>query len=290
MLGFHIISWEKNHLVMRQNPGSIHVPGALLLGALLSFSGATELQAQTGIIAGEIVDGDTGDPLVGAYVFLKETELGAVTGIEGDFRIPGVPAGTYEVESSMIGYNALTVTEVAVPENEVLRLDLVLTSEAIAVDEVVVEIRALRNTEASLLKERQKAPAVSDAISSEDISRAGSGDAAEAMSHVTGATVMDGKYVYIRGLGDRYSTVQLNGAALPSADPNRRAVPMDLFPSSMLENIVTVKSFTPDKPGNFTGGAVNIGTRSFPDDFTLSVSALDDLQHPEQLPERLPHL
>ena len=67
--------------------------------------------------------------------------------------------------------------------------------------------------------------------------------------------------------------MQLNGAALPSADPNRRAVPMDLFPSSMLENIVTVKSFTPDKPGNFTGGAVNIGTRSFPDDFTLSVSA-----------------
>ncbi len=114
---------------------------------------------------------------------------------------------------------------------------------------------------------------MSDAISSEDISRAGSGAAAEAMSHVTGAPVMEGKYVYIRGLGDRYSTVQLNGAELPSADPNRRAVPMDLFPSSMLENIVTVKSFTPDKPGNFTGGAVNIGTRSFPDAFTLSISA-----------------
>ncbi len=134
-----------------------------------------------------------------------------MTGIEGDFRIPDVPAGTYEIESSMIGYNTVTVTEAVVAAGEVLRLDLVLTSEAIAVDEVVVEVRALRNTEASLLKERQKAPAVSDAISSEDISRAGSGNAAEAMSHVSGATVMEGKYVYIRGLGDRYSTVQLTG-------------------------------------------------------------------------------
>ena len=258
---------------MRQNQKSIHLLGGLFLAALLPLIGPSEGQAQPGIIAGDVVDRATGDPLVGAYLFLKDTGLGAVTGIEGDFRIPDVPPGTYEVESSMIGYNTLTVTEVVVAANEVLRLDLVLTSEAIAVDEVVVEVRALRNTEASLLKERQKAPAVSDAISSEDISRAGSGDAAEAMSHVTGATVMEGKYVYIRGLGDRYSTVQLNGAALPSADPNRRAVPMDLFPSSMLENIVTVKSFTPDKPGNFTGGAVNIGTRSFPDDFTLSVSA-----------------
>ena len=102
-------------------------------------------QAQPGIVAGDVVDRDTGDP-VGAYVFLKDANLGAVTGIEGDFRIPDVPAGTYEVESSMIGYNTLTVTEVAVPANEVPRLDLVLTSEAITVDEVVVEIRALRNT------------------------------------------------------------------------------------------------------------------------------------------------
>ena len=186
---------------MRQNQRSIRIFGALLAGALLPIAGPSEVRAQTGIVAGDVVDGETGDPLVGAYVFLKETGFGTVTGIEGDFRIPDVPAGTYEVESSMIGYNTVTVTEAVVAAGEVLRLDLVLTSEAIAVDEVVVEVRALRNTEASLLKERQKAPAVSDAISSEDISRAGFGGAAEAMSHVTGATVMEGKYVYIRGLG-----------------------------------------------------------------------------------------
>ena len=84
--------------------------------------------------------------------------------------------------------------------------------------------------------------------------------------------------------------MQLNGAELPSADPNRRAVPMDLFPSSMMENIVTVKSFTPDKPGNFTGGAVNIGTRSFPDDFTLSVSASTTFNTQSSFEKRLSHL
>ena len=170
--------------------------------------GASAAAQDTGRIVGTIVDGETGDPLIGAFVV-----------VEAD----GVVA-----------------------------LDVTLTSEAIEVEAVVVKAQAVRNTEAALLRERQKAPAVSDAISAEDISRAGSGDAAEAMTHVTGATVQDGKYVTIRGLGDRYSTVQLNGAELPSADPDRRAVAMDMFPSSMLENIVT-------------GGAVDIGTRSMPD-------------------------
>lgn len=242
--------------------------------AMLSAGAAAQ---DTGRIVGTIVDGETGDPLIGAFVIVRNpdgtrTDMGAATDLEGDYRILEVPAGTYTLESSMIGYNPTTITEVVVEAGEVVALDFTLKSEAIEVEAVVVEARAVRNTEASLLKERQKAPAVSDAISAEEISRAGSGDAAEAMTHVTGATVQEARYVTIRGLGDRYSTVQLNGAELPSADPDRRAVAMDMFPSSMLESIVTVKSFTPDKPGNFTGGAVDIGTRSMPDDFCFSFS------------------
>ena len=245
--------------------------------AMLCAGAAAQDGAGRGRIAGTIVDGDTGDPLIGAFVIVRNpdgtrTNLGAATDLEGDYRIPGVPAGAYTLESSMIGYNQTTITEVVVEAGQVTALDFTLRSEAIEVEAVVVKAEAVRNTEAALLKERQKAPAVSDAISAEDISRAGSGDAAEAMTHVTGATVQEGRYVTIRGLGDRYSTVHLNGAELPSADPDRRAVAMDMFPSSMLRNIVTVKSFTPDKPGNFTGGAVDIGTRSMPDGFHFSFS------------------
>lgn len=250
-----------------------------LLAAVLLLAATVPLAAQdTGRIVGTIIDGETGNPLVGAFAIVQHadgtrTNFGAAADLAGDFRIIGLPPGTYLLESSSVGYRKTTVTQIVIEAGGTVRLDLTLSPEAIEVGEVVVEARAVRNTEAALLKERQRASAVSDAISAEDISRAGAGSAADAMTHVTGASAQEGKYVVIRGLGDRYSTVQLNGSELPSADPNRRSVPMDMFPSSMLENIVTVKSFTPDKAGNFTGGAVNIGTRAMPDGFYLSVSA-----------------
>ena len=230
-------------------------------------------QSPSGSIRGKVVDAQTGEPLTGAYVFIAGTKLGAVCDIDGAYTISNVVAGNYVLTSSMIGYNRISVEKVVVREGVVYKLDYALQPEAIATGEVVIEAQAVRNTDAALLKDRQKSAALSDAISAQQISRAGSGDAAEAMTHVTGAAVEEGKYVVIRGLGDRYNAVQLNGAVLPSADPNRRAVAMDLFPTSLLDNIVTIKSFTPDRPGNFTGGAVDIGTKAFPDHFTLSLSA-----------------
>ena len=239
--------------------------------ALLAIAASARAQ---GTISGSVVDSQTGDPLIGATIFLEGTNTGTICDFEGNFQLFNVEPGNYVLVSSMIGYQKTSIIGVVVKEAEVAKLYIALSPEAIELEEeMVIEVKALRNTDAALLKDRQKASAVSDAISADEISRAGSGDAAEAMSHVTGASVVGGKYVYIRGLGDRYSSVQLNGAALPSADPNKRAVPMDLFPTALLDNIVTTKSFTPDKPGDFTGGAVNIGTKAFPDDFTLSVTS-----------------
>ncbi len=93
------------------------------------------------------------------------------------------------------------------------------------------------------------------------------------MERVTGASVVGGKFVVVRGLGDRYSNTQLNGASVPTADPDRRSVQFDLFPSNLLENIVTLKTFTADQPGNFSGGLVDIRTKSFPEEFELRFSA-----------------
>jgi outer membrane receptor protein involved in Fe transport len=151
-------------------------------------------------------------------------------------------------------------------------VNLSLKPESIELKEELVEAKALNNTEGSLLKMRQKAIAVSDAISAEQMSGSASGDAAEALSQVTGATVQDGKYVLIRGLGERYVTTQLNGSVLPSADPDKKAVQMDLFPAKLLDNVTTIKSFTPDQPGDFSGGIINLQTKSFPEKFTLSFS------------------
>ncbi|MBT6379590.1 MAG: TonB-dependent receptor plug domain-containing protein [Opitutales bacterium] len=100
----------------------------------------------------------------------------------------------------------------------------------------------------------------------------GLGNAAEALSKVTGTSIQDGKYVIVRGLSDRYNTTTLNGSTIPSADPNRKSVQLDQFPTDLLDVVETTKTFTPDKSGDFTGGAIDIRTKSFPNQFFYNVS------------------
>ena len=240
---------------------------------LLFFLSSLLLAQAKGIITGKVVDSETGEPLPGVNVVIEGTMRGAATDIDGVYRITDLQPGTYTLVASYIGYSQITIQDVKVTPGKVQKVDFTMGMEVLAGQEVVVTAEALENTEAALLKERQKSNSVSDAISAEAISRSGSGDAAQAMKQVTGASVVDGKYVYIRGLGERYSSTHLNGAELPSADPDKKAFQMDLFPSNLLENIVTLKTFTPDKPGNFSGGVVDIGTKTFPESFTLSASS-----------------
>lgn len=241
----------------------------LLALAMLTVSSTTYGQ---GSITGVIVDEDNGETLIGANIRVDGTLFGASTDLDGRYTVTNLEAGTYVLVISYIGYNSITIQDVEVAEGEATVIDMVMIPEAFGLEEVVVEARAIRNSEAVLLRDRQKAIAVSDAISSEAISRSGGSDAADAMEKVTGASVVGGKYVYVRGLGDRYSNTQLNGTDLPSSDPDRKAVQFDLFPSNLLDNIVTLKTFTPDKPGNFSGGLVDIGTKSFPEDFSFQFS------------------
>ncbi len=265
----------------------LHQPLQLLLLCILAFSAPLQASAQTqeisaenpGTIAGVLVDGTTGETLIGAAVRIDGTLTGTASDLHGRYSLPTAP-GTYRLEASYIGYHPLVIENVAVNTGQTTSLDITLYPEAIEVGEVVVEAALLLNNEASMLRARARADAVSDAISAEAISRSGSGDAAAAMTKVTGASVVGGRYVYIRGLGDRYASTTLNGSALPSADPDRKAVQLDLFPAALLDNIVTLKTFTPDKPGNFSGGLVDVTTKAIPERFTLQLSGsitYDDL-------------
>lgn len=248
---------------------------AVFVAALALMAGtAKEVrgQASMGRISGTVVDAETGDPLIGATVVVVGLELGAMADLEGAYLIRNVPAGLHTVQVSMIGYARKRVTEIRVDPGQVSRINITVDQELIVADVVEVTARSLENTEAALLKRRQNALSISDAISAEDISRGAQGDVAAAMTRVTGASVVDGKYVYIRGLGERYSTAQLNGTSLPNADPNSKSVQMDIFAANLLDNITTEKTFTPDKPGNFTGGSVNVKTKSLPESFTMSFS------------------
>ena len=229
--------------------------------------------AQTGALSGTVVDGDFGGGLPGASVLVVETATGDATDIDGNYTITGLAPGSYTVRYSFIGYGSQTVEDVTVAAGQTQTINVTLTAGE-QLEEVVVTAEEIiaTNSEVGLLRVRAKAAQVSDAISAETISQSGASDAGDAMERVTGASVQGGQYVFVRGLGDRYANAQLNGSVLPTADPDRRAVQFDLFPAGFLKNIVTLKTFTPDKPGSFSGGLVDINTKSFLSAFSASFS------------------
>ncbi|MDZ7264017.1 MAG: TonB-dependent receptor [candidate division KSB1 bacterium] len=243
-----------------------------MLGLLFWSTSAATAQVVKGKIAGKLVDAETGSPLIGANVIIQGTNLGAASDLEGNYLINAVPTGTYTLVVMMMGYSRVTISDVVVTPNQVTKINASLKPEVIETEEVVVTAKAIRNTEAVLLKDRQKAAAVSDAISAEAISRSGNGNAAEAMKQVTGASIVDGKHVFVRGLGDRYTSTQLNGAEIPSSDPYKRSGSIDLIPTNLVDNIITIKTFTPDKQGNFSGGTVDIRTKDFPEQLDIRFS------------------
>lgn len=231
-------------------------------------------QPSAGFLAGRVLSAGNGVGVAGVAVTITGGPK-AMTDLNGNFRIERLPSGAHELTLAKAGFQPLTVSGVSAAGGDVAKLDFVLTpieGAVVRLENFSVSADALRNSGSGLLVERQKAVAVSDSISSDQMSRLGFNDAAQAMKAVTGASVVDGKYVYIRGLGDRYSSTSLNGAEVPSADPDRRAVQMDLFPAELIDAIVTSKTFTPDRPGNFSGGNVDIRTKSLPDTRTFAFS------------------
>jgi TonB-dependent receptor len=245
----------------------------MLAALFFLVAGVSSAAAQdTGAIAGVVVDAANGETLPGANVSIEGTTTGTSTDLKGRYRITGLEPGSYDVLFSFVGFTQKTVTGVEVEAGETVKVDVSLQEQTAELDEVIVEAAAARDSEAGLLKKRAKAAALSNAISAELISRAGAGDVASAMSKVTGASIVEGKYVNVRGLQGRYVDVQLNGTTLPNADPEGNSVALDIFPSSLIDNVVTAKTFTPDQPGTFTGGAVDITTKSFPDDFFVNAS------------------
>ncbi len=217
----------------------------------------------TGKLVGRVLDADGGVPLGGARVSIAGTTLNATTAVDGRYTIASIPAGTVTVRSLMIGYGPKSVSGVVVVSGEVTTQDVTLGAQAVQLAEITVSAGAEQGSVNAALDEQRNSIAVVSAISSEQIARSPDSDAAAAVQRVSGATVQDGRYVSVRGLGDRYTTASLNGARIPSPEPERKVVPLDLFPSSLLSGITTAKTFTPNQSGDFSGGAVDIRTREF---------------------------
>ncbi|MEC8350671.1 MAG: TonB-dependent receptor plug domain-containing protein, partial [Pseudomonadota bacterium] len=144
--------------------------------------------------------------------------------------------------------------------------------EEAVLEEVVVSASRLKGTATAVLEERKQQAFVADIMGAEQISRSGDSDAAAALRRVTGLTLVDGKFIYVRGLGERYSSTQLNNSAVPSPDPTRSVLPLDLFPSGIIESLSVQKSYSPSMPASFGGGNVDIRLKSIPDQFVFDVT------------------
>ncbi len=243
----------------------------LLATAAVMHIGAPDAQAQdaTGRISGRVVDArtgagvnDVGIQVVGAMP--DSTSSGAMTGVDGRYSLPRIRAGTVTLHLRRLGYQAKTVTGVLVPAGGAIEQNVTLDAATVQLQTTVVSAAAERGTVSAALDRQRTATGIVNAVTAEQIQRSSDGDAAQAVQRVSGVTVQDGRYVFVRGLGERYTTTSLNGARMPSPEPERKVVPLDLFPAGLLQTITTSKTFTPDQPGDFSGATVDIRTREFP--------------------------
>ncbi|MEQ8625192.1 MAG: TonB-dependent receptor [Vicingaceae bacterium] len=243
-----------------------------ILLSLLFIATCNSLFAQLGTIRGKIIDDETGETLIGVNVIVQGTSNGASTDLDGSFSLK-VQEGTYTIECSYISYAKLVVSDISVKAGEVTTLgEMRLKPDAILNKEVVITAKRTRNNETAMVTMQKKSANVMDGISSQTFKKVGDGDAGAAIKRVTGVSVEGGKYVYVRGLGDRYTKTTLNGMEVPGLDPDRNSIQLDIFPTNLIDNLTVFKTFTPDLSGDFTGGNVDIVTKDFPDEKTMGAS------------------
>lgn len=244
--------------------------------SLLCLLFATQVFAD-GKITGTITDGTSGETLIGVSVALKKDQdtppvSGTVTDIDGNFSFEA-PSGAYEIEIKYVGYQAKTITDIKVADGQVTKVPIAMSERKnTELDEVVIRSSIKKESVNALYSMQKNAVAVSDGISADVIKRSPDRSTGEALKRVSGTTIQDNKFVIVRGLSDRYNTALVDDAVLPSTEPNRKAFSFDIIPSNMIDNIVITKSGTPDLPGDFAGGVINILTKEVPDENFNSIS------------------
>ncbi len=225
----------------------------------------------TAVISGTVLDQEDHQPLPNARVGVYRIEkadsgwtsiAGSLTAADGTYRFV-VAAGSYRLIFSYQTYSTNVVDDVVVAAGETREILATLTPKPLQIQGVEIKGTEARGSEASSLSKQKKAAYVSDAITAEQISKSTDSNAAEALERVTGLSVVEGKYVFVRGLGERYSSTQVNGSTVGTPEPNKRVVPLDVFPSGALDNVVVQKTYTPDQDAEFGGGVVQLNTKDF---------------------------
>jgi TonB-dependent receptor len=221
---------------------------------------------ESSIIKGTVIEESSGKPLPGVLVSIIGTKLSTLSDSEGKFSFRKMETGKYNLQFSLFSFATKIISEVEVIYKEATVLTISLAEMNGVLDEVVIKtVKAKTESVKSLLTMQKNSVRVSDGISAESIKRTPDKTASDVLKRISGASIQNNKFVIIRGLNDRYNTTYLNGAPLPSTEPDRKAFSFDIFPANMIDNLVINKTATPDLPGEFAGGVIEITTKATPD-------------------------
>lgn len=218
-----------------------------------------------GLVKGMVLDKTSGEPVVGAAVLLEKTTQGAATDLEGKFVISGIQPGKYNLRISCLSYATLNIEGVVVKDEQPVELKILLEAATESLEEVTVRAVRKLNSEVAMINAIKASPVVMSAVSSQLIAKTQDRDASEVVRRIPGISVIDDKFIIARGLSQRYNNVWINNSAVPSSEADSRAFSFDMIPSSQIENIVIMKSPSPEIPADFTGGFIKISTKDTPE-------------------------
>jgi hypothetical protein len=250
------------------------IANALLCACICLFTSSSlfAFVADNSKITGKVTDQKTGETLIGVTVIVQGTSIGTVTDVDGRYTLYLVP-GTYTLEFKYMGYQTKVISDVVVIPGVPTQLPVILDEPATkALKEVVIRGSFKQETINALYTMQKNNAAVSDGISADVIRKSPDRSTGEVLKRVSGTTIQDNKFVIVRGLSDRYNAALVDNASLPSTEPNRKAFSFDIIPANMIDNIVITKSATPDLPGDFAGGVINVQTKEIPDQHFLDIA------------------
>jgi len=237
---------------------------------VLALFSSLILQAQSGI-EGRITDKKNKEPLTGATILIEGTSKGAAADIDGNYKFTNVSEGNYTLVISYVSYNTLRISNVKVEKNKVTSLNIELEDAALQLQSVQVVAQRKTDTELSMLRSVRSSVQVVNGISSQQISKTLDRDASEVVKRIPGITILDDRFIVVRGLNQRYNNVWLNNAATPSSETDVKAFSFDVIPSSMIDNILIFKTGAPELSSDATGGFIKIFTKNIPDENFLNV-------------------
>ncbi len=245
---------------------------SIFLSFVFLLTATSTLLAQSGKITGKVIDAKSGETLPGASVLIEGTTKGAATDFDGNYSI-SVEPGMYSVICKYVSYSNKVIKDIEVKAGDVINVSFSMEEpKGDTLGEVTITATMSKeNTNAVLIMQKNNA-SVSDGISAENIKKTPDRNTSDVLKRVSGASIQDNKFAIIRGMNDRYNAAFINGAPLPSTESDRKAFSFDIFPANMLDNLIIMKTATPDMPGDFAGGVIMINTKDIPDKNQQTIS------------------